>query len=305
MEVIRNGEEMPFKKTAVALGNFDGLHKAHMAIIENCRITAEKNGLKCGVFLFSEHTSEIIKNEKVGIITGERAKLELLEKAGMDFAYIRTFDKAFMNLSPEEFITALVNKLHPKAVFVGYDYRFGFGAKGDTALLKELGSKYGFSVNVTEKITYDGVAVKSTTVRKCVSDGDMEQAYNLLGRPFSIEGEVIRGLQNGRKIGIPTANIGCCDNVLIPKNGVYAGRTYVDGECFDSVINVGTNPTFDGRNLSIESHLLGFDGDIYGKTAKVEFVKYLRGDIKFNSIDGLVSQIRRDIENAVQELKNK
>ena len=302
MEIIRKTGSVPYEKTVVALGNFDGLHKAHMTIIEKCRDYAVKNGLKSGILLFNEHTLNIIKNKKVKIITRENQKLAILEKAGLDFAYIRDFDKEFMQLSAEEFINKLIIVLKIGAVCVGYDYRFGHKAQGDVRELKVLGEKYGFDVIVTDEIDHNGVAVKSTAIRHFIADGSVHHAASLLGRPFEIEGKVVKGFQNGRKMGIPTANVEYCEDMVIPQNGVYMGYTYIDGEKYKSVINVGNNPTFNAEKITIESHILDFDRDIYNKTVCVEFIKRIRGEKCFDSIDSLKAQIKSDIETAGKEL---
>ena len=302
MEVIRQTGSVPFEKTVVALGNFDGLHTAHMTIMHSCLGYARSHGLAAGVLLFSEHTLKVIANAEVKILTPELQKLKILEDCGMDFVYIRDFDKDFMLLEPEEFAKKLVSVLNVSAVCVGYDYRFGHKAKGDTALLKQLGKKYGFEVIVISEIDFDGKAVKSTFIRQLIRDGNVEHAAVLLGRPFMLEGRVAKGFRNGTKMGIPTANLDYDSNMILPLNGVYAGYTYVKGIKYKSVINVGNNPTFNAEKITVESHILNFNGDIYGNTIKVEFVKRLRGDIKFDGVEALVKQIRADIERAGKDL---
>lgn len=303
MDIIRSHESVPYDKTVVALGNFDGLHSAHMAIINKCREFAVENGLKSGVLLFTGHTLNIIQKRSVSLITTEKQKLEILENAGMDFVYLREFNEEYMKLSPEEFVLKLKDVLHVRAVCVGYDYRFGYRAEGDAALLGELGRKYGFDVAVTDEIVCDGTAVKSTEIRRLIGEGRVERAAEFLGRPFAIEGEVVKGFQNGTKMGIPTANVDYADNVLLPKNGVYAGYTYIDGKKHKSVINVGNNPTFGADKITVESHIIGFGGDIYGKSISVEFIFGIRGEKKFSSVDELICRIKKDIEIAGKELE--
>lgn len=302
MEVIRQTGKVPYSKTAVALGNFDGLHTAHMTIIARCRRYAREHGCKCGVLLFSEHSRRLVSGAELKILTTEKQKLELLERAGMDFVYIRDFDEAFMRLEPEEFVKHLTEVLHPAAVCVGYDYRFGYKAAGDVELLKALGNSYGFETVVTDEIDMDGSAVKSTLIRSLIAEGNVKKAAALLGRPVCLEGIVERGLQNGRKMGIPTANISYEPDTAIPKNGVYAGYTYVRGIKYKSVINVGSNPTFGADRITVESHILDFDRDIYGEEISAEFMIRLRDDIKFDSVEMLIKQIKADIDRAGKEL---
>lgn len=303
MQIIRQTGSVPFPRTVIALGNFDGLHLAHMAIIKRCHDYARANDLKCGVLLFNEHTKRTIKNRNVPVITQENQKLDLLSNADIDFVYMRDFDKAFMQLTPEQFVRRLIDILHCEAVCVGYDYRFGYKAQGDVTLLKKLCDENGITAIVTDEIDHDGVAIKSTAIRDFIKAGSVRHAASMLGRPFAIEGMVVKGLQNGRKLGFPTANISYKSNTLLPHNGVYAGYTYVKGNKYKSVINVGNNPTFNADKITIESYIPGFNGDLYNEVARVEFVKRLRGDKKFDSIDELKAQIERDAENAGKELE--
>lgn len=293
MEVIRN--KVDYDGTVVALGNFDGLHVAHMTIIRNGIQYAKEHGLKSGVLLFDENTKGVTQG-KIELITPNEAKLELLEREKADFVFMEKFDKEFMKKTPEEFVLYLVNNLHVKAVCVGYDYSFGFKAQGDVEMLKKFGEKYGFKVFVTDVIKIDGRVVASTYIRQVIKSGEMEEAERFLGRRYCIEGNVVKGLQNGRKMGIPTANVDYDINMALPKAGVYAGITYVSGKRLKSVINVGKNPTFGAEKLTVESHILDFDEDIYGEYIRVSFAKRLRGDIKFNSMEELKNQIQNDIE---------
>lgn len=293
MEVIRN--KVDYDGTVVALGNFDGLHVAHMTIIRNGIQYAKEHGLKSGVLLFDENTKGITQG-KIELITPNEAKLELLEREKPDFVFMEKFDKEFMKKSPEEFVLYLVNNLHVKAVCVGYDYSFGFKAQGDVEMLRKFGEKYGFKVFVTDVIKIGGRIVASTYIRQVIKSGDMEEAERFLGRRYCIEGNVVEGEQNGRKMGIPTANVDYDINMALPKAGVYAGITYVNGRRLKSVINVGKNPTFGAEKLTVESHILDFDEDIYGEYIRVSFAKRLRGDIKFDSMEELKNQIQHDIE---------
>ncbi|MDD6762933.1 MAG: bifunctional riboflavin kinase/FAD synthetase [Clostridiales bacterium] len=303
MQIIRPTGSVPFQKTAVALGNFDGLHVAHMAIIKKCHSYAREHDLKCGVLLFNEHTRRITDNQRVPLITSETEKLALLSNEDMDFVYMLDFDRDFMQLTPEQFVKRLIDMLHCAAVCVGYDYRFGYKASGDARMLKALCKKHGIEAIITDEIDIDGEAVKSTAIRNYIREGSVRHAAAMLGRPFAIDGKVVKGLQNGRRMGFPTANVSYSQNMLIPRNGVYAGYTYVKGKRYKSVINVGKNPTFDADKITIESHILDFKDDIYNEQIRVEFIERLRGDKKFESVDALVSQIKRDAQTAGKELK--
>ncbi|MDD6483185.1 MAG: bifunctional riboflavin kinase/FAD synthetase [Clostridiales bacterium] len=290
MEIIHAGQPVKYEGTAVALGNFDGLHTAHMTIIRSCIEYARNEGLKSGVLLFNEHT----KNSR--LITTNEMKLELLRREKPDFVYLRSFTEEFMQKTPREFALLLKENLHIKAVCIGYDYRFGHRAEGDAELLKKFGNELDFEVLVTPKISMDGYGVHCAYIRSLIDSGDIERANALLGRRYSLEGAVEYGLQNGRKMGIPTANIGYDPRMLLPDNGVYAGAVYVRGKSFKCVINVGKNPTFGADKVTVEVHILDFDEDIYGENIRAEFVKRLRGDIKFDGMAALKAQIQKDIE---------
>lgn len=290
MKVIYAGEKIKDSHTALALGNFDGLHTAHMEIIRSCIAYAKENALKSGVMLFSENI------KKGGLITSNALKLELLEQENPDFVYIKSFDDAFRQMSPEEFVRMLCNELNVKALCVGYDYRFGHHAKGDAKKLLELGKEYGIDILVTPKITEGTHAVHASHIKELIKKGDIENANKLLGRSFCVEGEVVHGLKNGTKMGIPTANVGHVPDMVLPQNGVYAGTAVVEGKEYKCVINVGKNPTFDAENVTVESHILDFSGDIYNKHIRVYFHKKLRDDMKFNGIEELKEQIQRDIK---------
>ena len=293
MEILR--ETVPYDGSVVALGNFDGLHVAHMTIIRNGIEYAAKHGLKSGVLLFDVNTKDLTQGG-VELITPIEAKIELLSREKPDFVFMRKFDQDFMQKSPDEFASYLTDVLHAKAVCCGYDYRFGYKASGDVELLKELGVKYGFEVLVTDVIKLDDTIVSSTYIRSLILAGDMERAEKFLGRRFCVEGIVVKGLQNGTKMGFPTANVAYDKHMALPKEGVYAGITYVRGKRLKCVINVGKNPTFGAHKVTIESHILDFKENIYGEYIRVSFAKRLRGDIKFDSVDELISQIQKDTE---------
>ncbi|MBQ6529958.1 MAG: bifunctional riboflavin kinase/FAD synthetase [Clostridia bacterium] len=296
MEVLRGS--VPYTEgTVVALGNFDGLHVAHMTIIRNGIEYAKEHNLKSGILLFDVNTKDLTSGG-VELITPIEAKIELLGREKPDFVFMRKFDQEFMQKSPDEFARYLSEILKVRAVCCGYDYSFGYKAMGDVELLKTLGKKYGFEVLVTDVIKIDNTVVSSTYIRDLIREGDMEKAELFLGRRFCVEGIVVKGFQNGTKMGIPTANVAYDKHMAIPKKGVYAGITYIHGKRLKCVINVGDNPTFGARKVTIESHILDFEDNIYGEYIRVSFAKRLRGDIKFDSVDELIKQINKDIETA-------
>lgn len=297
MKVFYSGDEVDFKAAAVALGNFDGLHIAHMKIINSCVEFAKKHNTKSGVLLFDHHSAQTTHSRNISLIMPNNYKIDILKDTGVDFIYFVKFDEEFMKKTPEQFILFLKEYLKAKCICVGYDYRFGYKAQGNTKMLYELGEKYDISINVTEKVTLDGELVGSTYIRTIINDGDMQKAMKFLGRPFFVEGFVERGLQNGRKMGFPTANVKFEKDIILPPDGVYAGVTYVKGKKYKSVINIGNNPTFNAQRKTVETHLLDFDEDIYNESVKVDLIERLRGEIKFENMEQLKNQISSDAEH--------
>ena len=289
IDILYYPEKIKEQGTVVILGNFDGVHIAHGEVIKRGVDYAKNNGLMSIVLMFENNT----KSAKV--ITSNELKLELFADMGVDTVYIRKFTEDCMHQSPEEFIGYLIRELNMKAVSTGFDYRFGYKASGDTKTLGECCKKYGFKVLVTEAMSLEGHIISSTYIRELLDIGDVETAKKYISRSYCIWGSVEKGLQNGTKLGFPTANVKYEENANLPKNGVYAGYSEVDGIKYKCVINVGNNPTFDAQKITVESHILDFFGNIYGKKIKVYFEKRIRDDKKFENIEELKSAINQDI----------
>ena len=298
MDILNENTAVPYSGTAVALGDFDGLHIAHTAIIKNGIEYARQNGLKSGVLLFNENTKSVLEGADIKLITPNGEKIRLIDEMGADFVYIVNFDREFMKKTPEEFIELLMNDLKIRAVFAGFDYKFGKNASGDALTLKKLGEDNGFFVEILPEMKIDAKTLSSRHIRQLIEDGNVSGASKYLGRDFSVSGTVEKGFQNGRKLGFPTANVSYDDNMLLPKTGVYAGYTVVNNKKYKSVINIGNNPTFGAKKVTIESHIIDFEGDIYGETIRISFKKRLRGDIKFNGTDELKARIEQDTKTA-------
>jgi riboflavin kinase/FMN adenylyltransferase len=298
MEIFQSEQMLDIGGTVVALGNFDGLHIAHQRIVQSAVGYAKKHGLKSGVLLFDQHASEVTHQKRVALITSNEEKIGMLSQMGVDFVYMKQFDKAFMKKTPEQFVQMLGQKLNVRAVCVGYDYTFGYRAEGTVAELQRLGKVYGFEVIVTDQIVLDGTIVGSTYIRTLLLEGDVVRAARFLGRRYTLSGEVEKGLQNGRKMGIQTANLAYDTSAVLPREGVYAATTEVKGIAYPSVVNVGANPTFSADKVTVESHILDFRGELYGTHLTITFLQRLRGDEKFPSVDALKAQIGRDIEAA-------
>lgn len=297
MEIInvKDYNEIRFK-TAIALGNFDGLHMGHQSLILNMILKSQELGIKPSVLLFENHTKKTLEGKGPKLLTPLEQKYSILEKLGVEIIYTMVFNEQIMKLTSEEFVKEiLVDKLNIQAVIIGTDYRFGHKASGDAKRLTELGNKFGFLVNIVDPVYIDSNKVSSTSIRELLSSGDLDKAKLLLGREYSILGKVVTGKKIGNSIGYPTANIELLYNSIIPKRGVYSTKTIVDGKTYLSATSVGFNPTFNEDSLKIESHILDFNGDLYGKVIEIVFVKYLREELKFKSIEDLKNQIDKDI----------
>ena len=290
MKLFNSPDELDFGHTAVALGDFDGVHTAHREVINKALNGAEKNGLKSGVLLFKNS----IKKSKY--ISSLDEKIKLIEAMGVDFVCLCDFSDDFRHMSAEEFCVFLKKVMHVDFVSAGYNYRFGYMAEGDAKCLEKLGEKYGIEVSISELQRCGEVLISSTAIREMIENSDFDGAKKLLGREYSVSGIVEKGFQNGRKLGFKTANIGVDENRCLPPDGVYAGKTAIEGVGYRCVINIGMNPTFDAEKRTVEAHIINFGSDIYGREITVIFEHYLRSEMKFNNIEELKEQIRIDKE---------
>ena len=293
MQIFYADDKLNMETAAVALGNFDGVHIAHRQIIEKCVAHGREKGIPSGVLLFLNHTGDVT-GSRVRLLSTFDEKAKILESLGVNFIYAIPFDEAMMRKTPAEFIAFLQDFLHARAVSAGYDYRFGFQAAGTVETLE----KSGMNVLVTKPMYVGSALISSTLIRSLVSEGRVKEAAAFLGRPYSMAGYVHNGLQNGRKMGLPTANLAYAPEKLLPGDGVYKGITYVGGVAYKSAVNVGKNPTFDAEKRTVESFILDFDQDIYKEHIRIEFLEKIRDEIKFESPEQLQAQIRRDIEKA-------
>lgn len=283
----------------IALGSFDGLHKGHLELVKSVKELAEKNNSKSMVFTFLNHPREVIqKGFTFKYLMGNDEKKEILENLGIDKIVLEEFDETLMKLSPEEFIKKLVNEYKVLGIVVGFNYRFGFKNIGDINLLRELGEKYNFLVKVIEPFMYEGEVVSSTRIRNSILEGNIILANHMLDKPYSLKGIVVGGKRLGRTIGFPTANLKVDSKYIIPKRGVYYTNVIYDGEIFRGITNIGNNPTVNGTELTVETHILDFNKDIYNEGLKILFLDRIRDEKKFQSLDELVERLRKDKEIA-------
>lgn len=284
-------------KRVIALGTFDGVHTGHKALIEAAKRIAERLGAEPCVFTFDVHPAG--KFRAVRRIMNDAERIEALRR--QDIAVIVHPFEQLMELSPYEFVDMLIGEYDMAAAVVGYNYTFGKAKAGSAGLMLELGKRLGFEVSVISPVMLEDKTVSSTYLRGLIADGEVESANKMLTEPYSICGEVVSAKRIGTGIGFPTANIVAPDGKVLPKGGVYASRAFVNGQMYSAVTNVGSNPTVnsDGE-IRIETHIIGFSGDIYGKTIKIEFLRFLRGEKKFESLQELKKQIASDVENALK-----
>jgi riboflavin kinase/FMN adenylyltransferase len=311
MQVLREvgGCTTPDAGTVVTIGAYDGVHLGHQTVIAAVRARAADAGMESAVVTFDRHPASVVRPESAPrLLTDLEQKLELLADTGVDRCLVITFDEARSHEPAEEFVReVLVDCLGAKVVIVGEDFHFGHQRKGNVALLEEMGSDLGFEVEGLALVDAHGRAAgdepkaSSTAIRHALVAGDLETAISLLGRPHEVRGVVADGDKRGRELGFPTANVSVPGDILLPADGIYAGwYERADGTVHPTAISLGRRPTFyeEAHASLLEAHLLDFDGDLYGEHAKVRFVARLRGEERFDDVDALVTQIRRDCDDA-------
>ncbi len=281
--------------TAIALGNFDGLHKGHMKLLSMLMDVSQDNGLHSVVYTFDKHPVNVIKGENaLKLIADNEYKQELLASCHLDTLFFDKFEDV-RDLSPEEFVRdILVEKLNMKVAVVGLHNHYGKDSQGDVKLLRELGQKYGFLVYMIKPLYLDDILCSSTKIRALIENGDVEKAAELLDRPFKIRNTVVKDKMLGRTLGYPTANMIPAENQLIPRFGVYGTTTYVDGVAYKSITNVGDSPTIGDGAVRIETYIIGFNGDVYNEKLEVEFLFKIRDQRAFQNLDELKAQLEED-----------
>ena len=280
----------------LALGNFDGMHRGHLKIIERVRRVAEERGATAVAMTFDPHPSKIVRPDKAPpLLMTNQQKLEALARAGMHGVAIVRFTAELAQWDPETFVrTVLVEWLHVAEVWVGANFLFGHDRAGTFSMLRSLGARYGFRAEKIDPVRYKDFVVSSTRIRRLITEGRADEAGALLGHHYTIDGTVIEGQKRGRSLGFPTANI-CTDNELVPPRGVYATIAMVNGVAYQSMTNIGTRPTFEaGDENVIETHLIDMDQDLYGARLRLGFVQRVRDERKFDELNGLKAQIEAD-----------
>ena len=298
------------RRPVVTIGNFDGIHLGHQAILRTVVSRARALSGEAVVYTFEPHPRKVLRPESApALLTTLEQKLELIEAAGADAIVLEPFDLEFAKTPPDVFVReCLHHRLRPVEVYVGYDFHFGRDREGSMRLLTELGPKLGFAVTIIPEVEIEGGDVNSTRIRQLLAEGQCEAAARMLGRPYSVRGMVVRGDERGRTIGFPTANL-APENEVLPAAGVYTGtlRLLDDGDPpgesrLRVVVNVGMRPTFSGRELRVEAHAIDWSGDLYSRRVELSFGTRLRGERRFESVDALRAQIAADVDEGRRRL---
>ena len=294
-------------RSAVTIGNFDGMHLGHQKILETVNqwiglketLYKKPEQLVATALTFYPHPAKVLRPDTAPLLLSTLPqRLAAFEQAGMNAALVLKFDEQLAKVSAEDFArTYLVDTMRARAVFVGANFRFGHKQAGDVKLLQEFGRRWDFEVQVVPPVIQDGIVVSSTAVRAAVQEGRMDGAARLLGRPFELAGEIKTGTGLGRKLVVPTLNLST-EQECLPRNGVYATETVVEGKIHRSATNIGVRPTFDGQRLAIESHLFDFSENLTGGPMAVRFWKRLRDEKRFSGPEALREQVLQDISDA-------
>lgn len=299
MKIYRVLEELPRRPppSAVTIGNFDGVHRGHLKVIERLLAKADRLDAIPTAVTFDPHPQKLFRGEAPPALMTLEKRIALLEEGGIKRLLILEFDRALSLVEPEEFIErVLVGKLNTKAVVVGSVFRFGHKARGDNTMLRTFGRRLGFEAEGVRIARLGGRSVSSTEIRHAIARGDVEWAARALGRPYALVGRIVKGKARGKELGFPTANLEPVEGLCIPGMGVYAGRAVFGRTSSPAALSVGTNPTFGKGPISTEAHILGFAGDIYGAEAEFQFIRFLREQKTFDSPDALSSQMSSDVE---------
>jgi riboflavin kinase/FMN adenylyltransferase len=300
MQHYRFLEEVSLQNSWLTVGVFDGIHRGHQQIIRKLTTGAHANGAPAVVLTFDPHPASVLTGKELKCLTLPDERANLLEKLDVDAVITERFTRELSAVSAHDFMARLRRQLGLKYLLIGYDFALGKGREGNAARLTEIGSELGYTVEVVPAISDESGVISSTAIRKLIEVGNVVEAARLLGHPYSLHGPVIHGDGRGKTIHVPTANIAYAREKMIPVRGIYACWAYLGDEKYPAAINIGINPTFtpDKQTPNVEVHLLDFHrGDIYGEDVRIEFVARLRDELRFDSVEKLLEQIWRDIED--------
>lgn len=298
MQLFRNLDQIPerFRGGALSIGNFDGVHRGHARIVQRLLAMAESAGGPAIVFTFDPHPASLLRPDQAPApLCWTQRKAELLGDLGVDAMVAYPTDEVFLRLEAREFFEQIVRKkLAAKAMVEGSNFLFGHNRTGTTKVLRQLCEEADVSLEVVEAVRSGDTVVSSSRVREVIAGGHVDQAWTMLARPYRIRGQVAHGAGRGVQLGFPTANLERVDT-LLPAEGIYAGRAWVEGNVWPAAMNIGPNPTFDEQQFKVEAYLIGFDADIYDQTIEIDFLERLRDIERFESVDQLTAKMNLDV----------
>lgn len=300
----------PEKPLALTIGFFDGVHLGHRYLVSELSRIAKDKGLASAVLTFRTHPRQVLHSDYIpSLLTTTDEKIALLDETGVDYIVVTEFTPELSQMSAQEFMRLLHDNLNVRCLMIGYDHRFGHNRSEKFEDYVEFGKEIGIEVIQSSPLIVGEVNVSSSAVRKAISEGDVAKASSLLGRHYTLSGEIVKGYQMGRTIGFPTANISYEDCRMLPKDGVYAVKVHVETHgraCnYDAMLYIGSRPTVNTGKISVEAYLFDFSGDLYGKRVTVAFIERVRGSVKFDSVEELKKQLNKDEESVVQILKER
>jgi len=306
MQHYRSLEEANLQDSWLTIGVFDGVHRGHQEIIKKLTTGAHTNDAPAVVLTFDPHPASVLSEHEIKCLTLPDERADLLGKLGVDVVITERFTRELSTVTAYDFMSRLTHQLGLQHLLIGYDFALGKGREGNAARLTEIGSELGYNVEVIAALSDKSGVISSTEIRKLIEVGNVAEAARLLGRPYSLHGPVIHGDGRGRTIDVPTANISYSHDKMIPAKGIYACWAFLKNKKYQAAINIGTNPTFtpDKQSPNVEAHLLDFHEDIYGKDVQLELVARLRDELKFDSVETLLEQIWRDVEDTKRILSN-
>ncbi len=304
MEIIRDLTSVHISKpTVLTIGSFDGIHRGHQYLIHRVAARASEIGAASALVTLHPHPKIVLRpDSEMRYLSTIEERLDLLAPLGLDFAVVFPFSLETSQIRARDFVQLLLDHLNMKEIFCGMDFALGYKREGNIEFLRALGRVKNFSVTVVEPQKFDSAILSSTRVRQLIVQGELAEATRILGRYPSLRGRVVKGDQRGRTLGFPTANLALADRRLIPANGIYAVRVRINGDWFGGAASIGVRPTFDGKNRLVEVYVIDWDGDLYDRVIEVQFVKWLRDELKFESVDALVAQMKRDVDEARRAL---
>ena len=299
-------EVVTLEHSWLTIGVFDGVHLGHQQIIQKLTAGAHQNGVPAVVLTFEPHPASVLTDREIKCLTLPDERAELLGQLDVDVVVTQHFTRELSSVTAYDFMSRLKRQLGVEQLLIGYDFALGKGREGNAARLTEIGLELEYAVEVVSALSDVSGVISSTEIRKLIETGNVTGAERLMGHPYSLHGPVIHGDARGRTINVPTANIGYSRDKMMPANGIYACWAYLQGKKYQAAINIGINPTFtpDKQISNVEAHILDFKDEIYDKDVKLEFVARLRNELKFNSVETLLEQIWKDIEDTKRILNS-